>query len=80
MSPLRKSSKKHEMPNFLPTIRRTLVAPIFPEPCSRMLIPLDLAMSRPKGMEPSRNAMIGSSQMFMMRFGESVWMKWQKCK
>lgn len=68
MSPLRKSRVKQAMPNFLPTIRRTLVAPILPEPCSRILIPRDLAMSRPKGIEPSRNAMIGKSQMVIVSF------------
>ena len=65
MRPFRKSRKKQVIPYFLPTIRRTLVAPMLPEPCSRMLMPRDLAMSKPKGIEPSRKANIGSSQMFI---------------
>lgn len=71
MSPLRKSRMKQVMPYFLPTMRSTLVAPMFPEPCSRMLMPRDLAMSSPKGIEPSRNASIGSSQIFMLIVVES---------
>lgn len=66
MRPLKKSRMKHVMPYFFPTMRRTFVAPMFPEPCSRMLMPWDLAMSKPKGMEPSRNAKMGSSQMIMV--------------
>lgn len=62
MRPLRKSRTKQVIPYFFPTVRSTFVAPIFPEPCSRILMPFDLAMSRPKGIEPSRKAMIGGSQ------------------
>ena len=63
---------KQVMPYFLPTMRRTLVAPMFPEPCSRMLMPRDLAMSRPKGMEPMRKAKMGSNQMFII-VSDGVW-------
>ncbi len=69
MSPFKKSSMKQEMPYFLPTMRSTLVAPMLPEPCSRMLMPRDFAMRRPKGMDPRRNARIGSSQIFIVDCG-----------
>lgn len=39
---------------------------MFPEPCSRMLMPLDLAISSPKGIEPSKKAMIGGNQIDMI--------------
>lgn len=62
ISPFSKSRMRQVMPYFFPTTRRTLVAPIFPEPCSRMLIPFALAMRSPKGMEPIRKAISGGIQ------------------
>ena len=62
ISPLSRSRIRQVMPYFFPTTRRTLVAPMLPEPCSRMLIPFALAMSRPKGVEPTKKAMRGGIQ------------------
>src|SRR5512133_3289958 len=62
MKPFSASRSRHGIPKFFPRTRNTLVAPMLPEPCWRMSIPRDLAMSRPKGMEPRRNARIGQSQ------------------
>ena len=36
--PLRKSTAKTTRPAFVPKIRKVLVVPVFPEPCSRRLI------------------------------------------
>ena len=65
-NPLRKSRIRHARPYGLPTILKTLVAPIFPEPCSRMFTPFALAIKRPNGMEPARKAMRGGNQSGML--------------
>ena len=67
MKPLSASSSKQVMPYFLPMTRSTLVAPMLPEPWSRMLMPLALAMIRPKGIDPSRKASNGQSQSCITR-------------
>lgn len=53
-SPFRKSKTNTTIPYGFPTTRKTLVAPIFPEPCFRISIPFSLATSKPKGIDPAR--------------------------
>src|SRR5262249_55926393 len=53
--PLSASSTKHSAPQFFPSTRPTLVAPMFFEPCCRMSTPLARAMRSPNGIEPHTN-------------------------
>lgn len=64
--PLITSNRKQGMPQLLPSTRQTLVAPIFPEPCRRMSMPLHLPKIQPKGIEPHKNASRGQSQRYML--------------
>ena len=50
--PLRASRKKTVYPAFLPTVRRTLVAPGLPLPTSKIQIPCALAIQKPNGNAP----------------------------
>ena len=69
--PLRKSKIRQAIPYGLPITRSTLVAPILPEPCSRILTPLALAINSPKGIEPARKAIIGGNQRGIVVCGNS---------
>lgn len=50
------SRKKQKIAHFLPSARERFVAPMFPEPILRKSLPCALAMSSPKGTEPSKYA------------------------
>ena len=51
------------------------MAPMFPDPCSRMLMPWDFAISSPKGMEPSKKAMMGGIQIGMTAYSLGGWLE-----
>ena len=68
---MRKSKIKQAIPYGLPMTLSTLVAPMFPEPCSRIFTPLALAINKPNGMEPARKAMRGGNQRGMCVMTES---------
>ena len=55
MVPLKKSITKVAIPAFLPKIRKVLVVPVLPEPCSRKFILKKASpIQSPEGMEPNR--------------------------
>lgn len=55
--PLRKSTAKTTRPAFVPKIRKVLVVPVFPEPCSRrLMLKKAFPIHKPEGMEPNRYA------------------------
>ena len=55
--PLRKSTAKTTKPAFVPRIRKVLVVPVFPEPCSRrLMLKKAFPIHKPEGMEPNRYA------------------------
>lgn len=59
-APFRKSKMKVTLPAALPRLLVTFVAPILPEPCSRMSTPFAFDKSKPTGIEPTKNAITGS--------------------
>ena len=53
--PFKKSIAKTMIPAFFPKIRKVLVVPVLPEPCSRKLIWKKIfPIHNPEGMEPNR--------------------------
>ena len=53
--PLRKSAAKTTIPALVPRIRKVLVVPVFPEPCSRrLMLKKAFPIHKPEGMEPNR--------------------------
>ena len=57
--PFKKSIAKTMIPAFFPKIRKVLVVPVLPDPCSRKLIlKKTFPIHNPEGMEPNRYAKI----------------------
>ena len=55
--PLRKSTAKTTRPAFVPRIRKVLVVPVFPEPCSRrLMLKKAFPIHKPEGIEPNKYA------------------------
>ena len=55
--PLRKSIANTIIPAFFPKIRKVLVVPVFPEPCSRRLMLKKIfPIHKPEGIEPNKYA------------------------
>ena len=53
--PLKKSITKVAIPAFLPKIRKVLVVPVLPDPCSlRLMLKNICPIQSPEGMEPSK--------------------------
>ena len=55
MVPLKKSITKVAVPAFLPKIRKVLVVPVLPEPCSlRLMLKNICPIHKPEGIEPNK--------------------------
>jgi hypothetical protein len=52
ITPLSASATSTIAPNLAPSVRNTLVVPIFPLPYSLTSMPLSFPITRPQGMEP----------------------------
>lgn len=53
--PLRKSTAKTTRPAFVPKMRKVLVVPVFPEPCSRrLMLKKAFPIHKPEGIEPNK--------------------------
>ena len=53
--PLKKSITKVAIPAFLPKIRKVLVVPVLPDPCSlRLMLKNICPIHKPEGIEPNK--------------------------
>ena len=65
--PLRKSTAKTTRPAFVPKMRKVLVVPVFPEPCSRrLMLKKAFPIHKPEGMEPNKYANTSKKIVFII--------------